>query len=94
MGTYYSQLNDEDKQTFKDWLKSHLNLGPVTVTFFKKDGTERTMLCTTSKDLVEAYVKKTERIPNTDTCFVYDLEAKGWRSFRYDTITQVRFDIG
>jgi hypothetical protein len=41
-------LNEADLKLFKKWLKSHLKYGPVTVTFTKKDGSERIMKCTTN----------------------------------------------
>ena len=94
MDTLYSKWNEQDQRSFKEWLKNHLAFGPTTVIFYKKDGTERTMLCTTKSELVEAYIKKTERTPNTETCFVYDLEAKSWRSFRYDSVKEVSFTVG
>ena len=45
-------LSEKDFRLFKKWLKSHLAFGPITVTFTKKDGTERAMKCTTSPELV------------------------------------------
>lgn len=73
-----------------DYLKEILHLGQVNVTFIKKDGTERKMQCTlrsdllpTQTDLEEAVQKKT---PNPDVLAVWDLEAEGWRSFRYDSV--------
>ena len=81
---------------FKRWLKSHLKYGPVTVVFTKKDGTERTMLCTTKTELVpvvESTEPKKEKKANDEVMSVYDLEAAGWRSFRWDSIKQVRFEL-
>jgi hypothetical protein len=54
------------------------------------------MLCTTKPELVpyvESTEPKTERKTNNEACPVYDLEAKGWRSFRWDSIKTVRFDL-
>ena len=87
---------DKDWHRFSEWLEGALRQTTMKVTFLKKDGTERIMNCTLNPELTENYEKKTERTKeqNEDVCPVYDLEAKGWRSFRYDTITQVRFDIG
>ena len=82
---------EEDKEYFRPWLRSHLNYGEVKVTFLKKDNTERVMRCTTNQDMTPAYVKKTERVMNEDVCFVYDLDKKEWRSFRFDTVTSVEF---
>ena len=45
-------LSEQEVKLFKKWLKGHLAFGPVTVTFTKKDGTERVMKCTTSTELV------------------------------------------
>jgi hypothetical protein len=103
-------LSEEDIVLFKKWLKSHLAFGPVTVTFIKKDGTERVMECTTSPDLVPVDIveevhytntndpidfpkPKKERKVNEDVCPVYDLESKHWKSFRWDSVKQVKFTI-
>jgi hypothetical protein len=58
--------------------------------FVKKDGTERQLICTLKPDLLpvqtdleEAVQKKTA---NPDVLAVWDIENKGWRSFRYDSI--------
>lgn len=96
-------LNEKEFKLFKRWLKGHLAFGPVTVTFTKKDGTERVMECTTAPslvpvDIVEEKVHNTdmpkkERKVNEDVCPVYDLESKHWKSFRWDSIKQVRLEI-
>lgn len=92
-------LSDSDLAKFKKWLKSHLAVGTVTVTFTKKDGTERVMECTTSPTLVpvpelkESTEPKKERKVNDDIMPVYDLESKAWKSFRWDSIKQVRFTL-
>ena len=98
-------LNEKDTKLFKKWLKSHLTFGPVTVVFTKKDGTERVMECTTNLDLVpqepahetntdnpiDFPKPKKEKKVNEDVMPVYDLESKAWKSFRWDSIKQVRF---
>ena len=91
-------LNEKDVKIFKKWLKGHLAYGPVTIVFTKKDGTERTMNCTTKSELVPAQpvvegVEKKEKKANEEIMPVYDLDAKGWRSFRWDSIKQVRFEL-
>lgn len=94
--TIETKVEKEAFPMFKRWLKSHLRHGPVTVIFTKKDGTERTMLCTTSKDLtpvVESTEPKKERKPNDEVMPVYDLESKAWKSFRWDSLKQVRFEL-
>lgn len=89
-------LNEKEFKLFKKWLKSHLNFGPVTVIFVKKDGTERVMECTTATSLVpivESAEPKREKKVNDDVMPVYDLENKAWKSFRWDSIKQVRLEI-
>ncbi len=91
-------LSEKDVKLFKKWLKSHLAYGPTTVIFTKKDGTERVMNCTTNSELVPAEpivetVEKKEKKVNEEVMRVYDLDAKGWRSFRWDSIKQVRFTL-
>lgn len=93
------ELNEKDFKLFKKWLKSHLSAGPVTVTFTKKDGTERVMKCTTNptyilfKEPVLVESKKEKKV-NEDVMPVYDMEAGHWKSFRWDSVKQVTFTIG
>jgi len=81
-----------DTQSGKDWLKSVLNDGVATITFTKRDGTERAMKCTLDRKMLPQVVteetKKTKTISD-DVLPVYDIEAQGWRSFRWDSITKV-----
>lgn len=90
---------DKDWSKFSKWLKGILKVGDAKVTFTKKDGTERIMRCTLDpKNLppapvTEGEVKK-ERKVNTDTMAVYDMEAKGWRSFTLKSIKRVELTIG
>jgi hypothetical protein len=92
-------LSETDLIKFKKWLKSHLRMGPVTVTFTKKDGTERVMKCTTDatlimfKDPTVLESKGSARKVNEDIMPVYDLESSAWKSFRWDSIKQVRFTL-
>ena len=92
-------LSETDLIKFKKWLKSHLRMGPVTVTFTKKDGTERVMKCTTDttlimfKDPTVLESKGPTRKVNEDIMPVYDLESSAWKSFRWDSIKQVSFTL-
>jgi hypothetical protein len=64
----------------------------VRVTFTKKDGTEREMLCS----LIESNIP-TDKQPKAETASqtsgsavrVFDLEKSEWRSFRWDSVTKV-----
>lgn len=91
----YKNWSEEERKIFRDWIKSHLIYGPVSVTFVKKDGTERVMKCTLKSDLVKAYEKKTDKVKTVseETCPVFDLDKQEWRSFRFDSVTKVEFTI-
>jgi hypothetical protein len=92
-------LSETDFVLFKKWLKSHLRMGSVIVVFTKKDGTERVMKCTTDptiimfKDPSSVEAKESTRKINESIMPVYDLEANTWKSFRWDSIKQVRFEL-
>jgi hypothetical protein len=102
-------LSEKDTKLFKKWLKSHLAYGPVTVVFTKKDGSDRVMECTTNLSLVPLVEEKVhitntenpidfptpkkEKKKNEDVMPVFDLEAKAWKSFRWDSIKEVRFEL-
>ena len=45
-GTQYQEGSDTEKAVIRDWIKSLLHNGEITVTFTKADGTDREMLCT------------------------------------------------
>lgn len=75
-------------------LKKELKEGVVTVVFEKQDGTERTMKCTLSDDIVplmDTTAVKRKRIQNPDVLAVWDIDNNGWRSFRFDSIKSVTF---
>lgn len=84
-----TQTQDETSWR-NDYLKNLLREKTVQVVFIKKDGTERKMLCTLNADLLPAQTDLEEAVqkktPNPDVLAVWDLEAQGWRSFRYDSI--------
>jgi hypothetical protein len=92
-------LSETDMPKFKRWLKGLLKKEKVTVTFTKKDGSERIMRCTTNPTYImfkdPAIVEsKKERKTNDDAVPVFDLEADAWRSFRWDSIKSVSFTLG
>ena len=92
-------LSETELKLFKKWLKGMLRVGEVDVTFTKKDGTERVMKCTTSTELVpdepivENAAPKREKKVNEEVCPVYDIESKHWKSFRWDSIKEIRITI-
>lgn len=89
-----NSLNTTTDQNERSWqneyLKNVLQTGCAKVVFTKKDGSVRELLCTlmpsqlpAQTDLEEAVQKKT---PNPEVLAVWDIENKGWRSFRYDSV--------
>lgn len=89
-----------DKLTFstkkeKDWLLTLLREQEITVKFVKKDGSEREMRCTLSENKIpsEKAPKGAERTTNDNVVPVFDIENQGWRSFRWDSITGIHFDL-
>lgn len=90
---------DKDWTKFTEWLKGMLQVNEqVTVTFNKKDGSERVMRCTLNPKLLpKVEVKegsvKSERKKSEDVLAIYDLDAKGWRSFTIKAVTKVNFTL-
>lgn len=92
-----SEWTDKDWHKFRQWLVGMLKVGPVTVTFNKKDGSERVMTCTLEKDKLPPLEIKENVKPkkeNLDVVSVYDLNAKGWRSFVLKNVTNITIQIG
>jgi hypothetical protein len=76
----------------RKWLAGMLEQSVVEVTFTKKDGTERVMNCT----LLEDYLPETTgagRSAGSDALAVFDVDADGWRSFRWDSIKTVKLSV-
>jgi hypothetical protein len=95
---------EEQWTTFRDWLISHLKMGPVTVTFNKKDGEQRVMTCSLQPELLppmpvhESNTNNPVDFPkvkkeNLNNVSVYDLKAEGWRSFILKNVTNITFDL-
>jgi hypothetical protein len=80
----------------KDWLIGLLLSEIVELTFTKKDGSERIMKCTLAEQKIPAEnaPKGVDRAKSDEAVAVFDLENNGWRSFRWDSLTNVSFTIG
>jgi hypothetical protein len=77
-------------------LKKELKNGVCRVVFEKQDGTERVMHCTLSEDWVpvmDTFGVASKRASNPDVLAVWDVDAKGWRSFRFDSIKSVLYPV-
>lgn len=63
----------------------------LEVTFLKLNGDKRIMTCTKIKDQIpEQYHPKGQKAPKDGTINVWDINAQGYRSFRYDRIQKIR----
>ena len=78
---------------FAEWLRGYLSESTITVTFTKKDGTNRVMKCTKQQDLIpsDKQPKGTGSTPTGDAVAVFDLEAQDWRSFNTSNITRIEW---
>ena len=78
--------------TENDLIKT-LQMQVATVTFLKLDGDERIMTCTKDlKVIPEASHPKTDKKAKEGNVNVWDLNAKGWRSFKYDRVKKVEIN--
>ena len=78
-------MNEVDR----DMLKNALMHSVVKVRFTKVDGSERTMLCTLSENLIPVGdVPKTNRVYDGEsaTMRVFNMDLHEWRSFREDNL--------
>jgi hypothetical protein len=79
----------------KEELKLLLAQNVLVVSFTKLDGDKRVMTCTLREDMKPAATKadplsqKKVREVSDAVVSVWDVNAKGWRSFRYERILEV-----
>jgi hypothetical protein len=78
----------------REEISSVLQKGVATVSFTKVNGDTRIMECTLNGnhiDLDDLPKKKTDRVkkPNPAVLSVWDVNAKGWRSFRVENVFNV-----
>jgi hypothetical protein len=103
-GTQYQESDDANKAIIRDWIRSLLQKGAVTVTFTKADGTDREMRCTLNPEQlplvpvtgpVDGIVKesKQRKQPDEHSLRVFDLEKGEWRSFRFDRLKKVTAEL-
>lgn len=70
-------------------LKNELQNSVVEITFTKKNGEERTMLCTMIAEMLAGTSGATRAVAD-DLLVVTDVNKKEWRSFHYDQITDIK----
>ena len=84
-----------DKIELRKWLIGVLAERPVELKFEKKDGSIREMNATLKEDMVIAYEKKTEKdkVVNEEILPVFDIDKQEWRSFRLDSLKEIKFSL-
>jgi hypothetical protein len=96
-GWYKSAVPAEQKR-FRTWLAGMLVVGPATVEFVKADGEVRNMLCTLEPHALPPRPPVTEstrtRKANDEALSVWCVDKQAWRSFRFDSIKSVSFNLG
>jgi hypothetical protein len=82
---------DYTVQEQKNTVKTRLTEGIVTLTFQKSDGSNRLMKCTLQPALLPPQDPSSHPGPPNEVLqVVWDLEANGWRSFRWERLTDVQ----
>lgn len=79
-------------ENFKTMITEVLRKGYHEIVFEKLNGEQRSMKATIDAELIpneNTTEKKREKKKNPDICEVYDIEAKGWRSFRWDNLKKL-----
>lgn len=85
----------EKIENLKESTIAKLKEGEVIVTFNKLNGDKRVMTCTLKEGVIPSATKedtasqKKVRAISDATQIVWDINAKGWRSFRWENVTEV-----
>ena len=75
------------REVLVEGLKRNL----MKVVFTKANGEERIMLCTLHESVLpEQFISGIKKKENMDTISVWDIDNDGWRSFRMDSIKEVK----
>ena len=91
------QKSQVDTPEGREWLKTMLKEQQVVVTFTKVNGEERVMTCTLNEAVVPPTVRTETTKPKAEVdsiCSVWDVNAKGWRSFRWSNVKRIEFSLG
>ncbi len=75
----------------KSDIVSTLQTNVCDVKFIKVNGEERLMRCTLKKDMLPEYIDMNDdKKANESVVPVWDLDKKGWRSFRVDSVIDIQ----
>ena len=81
---------------FREWLTNLLadEHSPTTVTFTKKDGTERTMRCTRSPAQIPEDQHPKNGMGDSESALrVFDLDKNEWRSFIVENVKRIEYTL-
>jgi len=97
-GNWYQEADETSQQELRDWVYGVLKETQLQVEFTKADGTHRSMTCTLNESLGARPVNKLatetpEIADKKETCVVWDCNANGWRSFRWDRLRKIAVTI-
>lgn len=93
---WYASASEEERAIFREWFIGVLRNERVNVCFTKVDGTERWLHCTLHPEhvpLVESKDAPQRKLSGTSQS-VWDIDAQGWRSFRWDSVKEFSFNLG
>ena len=78
----------------KEEIREAARAGVINVQFIKKDGSLRDMKCSLEEKYLPPLMNDTEITTkdNPDVLAVWDVEFHGWRSFRIDSVLQMKVD--
>lgn len=89
-----SEAIELDDEFVRSDLQTQLRGEILEVTFTKVNGDKRVMNCTLMEQIMPTTTEEkkdtTDKKVNEDILSVWDIDAKGWRSFRINTVTRVR----
>lgn len=93
-----SEENSEFVKTpeFRDWLLGILSdeKNPTTVTFMKKDGTQRVMRCTRNPSQIPEDLQPKNGTNDSETSIrVFDLDKNEWRSFIVENVKRIEYSF-
>ena len=97
-GNWYQEADEAGKEELRDFMHDLLKENQVQIEFTKADGSHRSMTCTLNESLGAKLVnklaiEKPEIADKKEICVVWDCNADGWRSFRWDRLRKIAFTI-
>ena len=95
------EIIENEEDDYLDWrkvertdLRNQLQKEILEVTFTKVNGDKRIMNCTLIEGVAPSNINLNKDTPerkvNEEVLSVWDIDAKGWRSFRVKNVTRVR----